>query len=209
MRPTVAVTCPQSAKADAPKAQQCPQNTDVSNSPVPSLRMWVAYSGAPRRQTLPWGLRYRLQPHGKSGGPAYLLHRRRHHPSIEIGSRAPLLRHEAHYRTQYFAQALRRSEAAYHFDALTRGVPRKPAHGGLPSRMGDPRPYPTTDTDGGKKKKDRIDRRTTVLKVEGFNSDVTEDAIKEHFECCTSVNIETKDEISQPTVNGIPSKYPR
>jgi len=63
--------------------------------------------------------------------------------------------------------------------------------------------FSSADTDGGsaKKKKARLDRRTTVLKVDGFNSDVTEDAIKEHFKCCTSVNIETKDEKTFAIVN--------
>lgn len=62
--------------------------------------------------------------------------------------------------------------------------------------------FSSVDTDGSsKKKKARLDRRTTVLKVEGFNNDVTEDAIKEHFKCCTSVNIETQDDKTFAIVN--------
>ena len=61
--------------------------------------------------------------------------------------------------------------------------------------------FSSADTDGGKKKKARLDRRTTVLKVEGFNSDITEDAVKEHFKCCTSVNIERQDDKTFAIVN--------
>ena len=58
--------------------------------------------------------------------------------------------------------------------------------------------FSSAGADGGltKKKKARLDRRTTVLKVEGFNNDVTEDDVKEHFSTCgtiTSASIETQD----------------
>ena len=62
--------------------------------------------------------------------------------------------------------------------------------------------FSSADIDGSaKKKKARLDRRTTVLKVNGFNSEVTEDAIKEHFKCCTSVNIERQDDKTFAIVN--------
>ena len=58
--------------------------------------------------------------------------------------------------------------------------------------------FSSADADDGltKKKKARLDRRTTVLKVEGFNNDVTEDDVKEHFATSgtiTSASIETQD----------------
>jgi len=62
--------------------------------------------------------------------------------------------------------------------------------------------FSSADNDGStKKKKARLDRRTTVLKVEGFNNEVTEDDIKEHFKCCTSVSIETQDDKTFAIVN--------
>lgn len=65
--------------------------------------------------------------------------------------------------------------------------------------------FSSADNDGGltKKKKARLDRRTTVLKVEGFNSNVTEDAVQEHFATfsITSANIETQEDKTFAIVN--------